>query len=98
MTVSQKDVVTRKPHHCWGCTEEFPAGTKMGVVNDADMGTVKSCYWCCTCTDYITRYMHHDDVEDGFMYGELTRDESYYEFKEKKLNEKAKNISDNPIL
>lgn len=46
--IGRKMVKTRKPHVCFGCGREFPAGTRMEssfVVDDKPW----SCYLCKTC-------------------------------------------------
>lgn len=52
---------TRKPHRCFGCGKEYPAGTKMVNAAYADEGSVDSCYWCATCLEYVRRYFEYDD-------------------------------------
>ena len=47
--LSLKTVKTRKPHNCWGCTEEFPKGTEMVRSVTVDQGEFSSCYWCKNC-------------------------------------------------
>lgn len=61
-------VKTRKPHYCFGCALEYEPGTNMINAAYADGGTVDSCYWCETCTEYMYRYFGLGD-ETG--YGEI---------------------------
>ena len=43
-----KVVKTRKPHDCWGCANEYPAGNKMTAVTIAD-DRIATFYWCEEC-------------------------------------------------
>ena len=73
--LTNKQVKTRKPHNCWGCAREYPAGTEMQLVESVDQGEFYRAYWCKECLSlfaYIPTYM--DD--DGWAYGELRE---YYE-------------------
>ena len=64
--ISTKVVKTRKPHVCFGCGREFPAGTEMRKDFVVDVKAF-SCYLCETC-EKITYKM---DYDDEFGYGEL---------------------------
>ena len=65
-----KTVKTRKPHNCWGCAKEFPAGTEMTYSVSVDQREFSSCYWCKDCEE-ILNSMEPWEYEDGFAYGEL---------------------------
>lgn len=67
-TLENKDVVTRKEHHCFGCGRKFPKGSKLNFNKIVDGGTISSAYWCPVCIEYWSRYMENGD-EIG--YGEL---------------------------
>lgn len=69
-------VTTRKPHHCWGCTKEYPAKTKMRVITNTDGGCIFTSYWCQTCMDFIETLEPYQK-EDGFDYGDLLNFEEY---------------------
>ena len=68
--LSNETVITRKPHHCWGCTIEYPANTKMRVEVDVDGGHINRSYWCQTCNDFI-KTLDSWDCMDGWEYGGL---------------------------
>lgn len=59
---------TRKPHRCFGCAKEYPAGSDMINAAYADGGTVDSCYWCNTCREYMKRHFRYGDET---CYGEI---------------------------
>lgn len=54
-------VITRKPHHCWGCGKTHPAGTSMINAAYVDGGSVSSCYWCDVCMTYMNRHFEYGD-------------------------------------
>lgn len=76
--ISEFYVKTRKPHHCWGCKIEYPAGTTMLRSVSADGGGgLTTCYWCYTCNKYL---MEHRDMwqdGDGFDYGDMYNFDDY---------------------
>lgn len=51
----------RKPHGCWGCGKEYPAGTVMIHAAYTDGGQAYGCYWCHTCEEYMRRYFEIGD-------------------------------------
>ncbi|HBG21971.1 MAG TPA: hypothetical protein DDW83_01805 [Peptococcaceae bacterium] len=64
-----QEVKTRKPHKCWGCDKEYPAGTQMISAAYADGGTVFGGYWCKTCQEYMHRHFESgDECEQGEIY------------------------------
>lgn len=66
--ISIKLVKTRKPHHCWGCTKEFPAGSMLwNRISKGD--EIVNTYWCETCQELVDQ---DPDAIDGYMFGELT--------------------------
>ena len=67
-TLTNKLVITRKPHTCWGCAIQYPKGTKMQYLTQAEGGTILTSYWCKTCRTYWNEYMGE---VDGFPCGEL---------------------------
>lgn len=73
-------VKTRKPHRCWGCWQQFPAGSilyySVGVY-DGDFGTA---YWCQPCDAYINE--HREDFEDGISPGAFRGEPDYEQFKQ----------------
>ena len=73
--VKSKTVITRKPHHCWGCTKEYPAGSEMACVVSVDGGVIGRAYWCNSCNDFLRKHgAEIDPWNDGFCYGDLLYD------------------------
>lgn len=70
--LESKEVITRKPHNCWGCTQKFPSKTKMKYHKEVDEGEFIISYWCDKCIEIMNRDFRFDDE---FEYGEL-RDEN----------------------
>jgi transcription elongation factor Elf1 len=79
--LSQKHVKIRKPHHCWGCTVEYPVGTVMHLVNSVDMGKAMGTYWCEVCDAYLDERVDPLDQEDGWFYSEVSRGDDYDDFR-----------------
>lgn len=77
MTDHVKDmgVITRKDHHCWGCTTLFHKGTFMTAVVSVDMGKIGTVYYCPKCMAYMDN--HPDDFYYGVEYGDFLNDEEY---------------------
>lgn len=71
-----KTVKTRKPHKCWGCTKEYPAGTEMTYSVSVDQGEFSAAYWCEKCEDFM-RTLEPWQLEDGFNFGDLLNFEEY---------------------
>lgn len=46
-----KEVKTLKPHRCFGCSREFPKGTKMKFEVWVDEGSAYNSYLCKTCQE-----------------------------------------------
>ncbi len=65
-----KTVKTRKPHKCWGCAKEFPAGTLMTYSVSVDQREFSAAYWCKECEE-ILKSLEPWQLEDGFAFGEL---------------------------
>ena len=68
--LSTKTVMTRKPHNCWGCTKELPAGSEMVYSTSVDQGEFTSAYWCDDCEE-VLKDLEYWQLEDGFAFGEL---------------------------
>ena len=49
--LSDRFVVTRKPHTCSVCFEAVPAGTRARAMTDLDDGQVRTFYACPCCCD-----------------------------------------------
>ena len=70
------DVTTRKPHRCFGCSREFPAGTKMEYriwIDDRWMHE----YFCGTCLEVEKELTKMGDLE--YCRGDLREDALEYE-------------------
>ena len=65
-----KIVKTRKPHKCWGCGKEYPAGTRMKYSVTVDQGDFNSSYWCDSCEEILSK-LKSLEYEDGLAFGEL---------------------------
>jgi len=74
--IESKMVTTRKPHKCWGCRREFPAGEKMKFVKCIDGGQITNVHWCEVCEKVTKNY---DPDGDGMIYGELIDDCEHWE-------------------
>lgn len=75
-----KTVKTRKPHNCWGCAKEYPAGTEMKYSVAVDQGEFSAAYWCEDC-EIIMGNLEDWRKEDGFSYGEFL-DSEYDEYRD----------------
>jgi thiol-disulfide isomerase/thioredoxin len=71
-----KRVITRKSHHCWGCTKEYPAKTPMQIITNTDRGRIFTSYWCQICMDFMETLEAYQK-EDGFDYGDLLNFEDF---------------------
>ena len=67
--ISTKDVVTRKPHRCFGCAREFPFRTKMQKDFIVD-GKPFTSYLCETCQEVVSKWAYDEE----FGYGDLRED------------------------
>ena len=67
--INEQIVVTRKPHKCWGCTTEFPQGSKLVRKTNSDGGEIFSSYWCAKCEEWMAK--NYRDVPDGICFGDL---------------------------
>ena len=68
--INDKIVTTRKPHTCWGCMREFPAGSRMHR-NTCVEDEICTSYWCVVCDEI----MHELDEEDGIEFGGIINNE-----------------------
>ncbi len=78
--IKSKQVKTRKPHRCWGCEREFPAGTIMQAitcVESGEPGDIHTSYWCPVCIAVVDE----DWEEDGYSYGQI-RDGDWIQWEE----------------
>jgi len=80
--LSEKTVMTRKEHHCFGCARKFPKGSRLQVITSVDGGEIGRAYWCDTCQEYWRKYMQYGDEigygdlksEDEFGWNEIRRE------------------------
>jgi len=88
--LSDKNVVTRKPHKCFLCSRKFDAGTDMNVqVNKYD--DINRVYSCKTCKELMSgnwiepndENMFESDTLHEYMYGDnfSGTPEEYLQFK-----------------
>jgi hypothetical protein len=63
-TIRLGTVKTRKPHHCWGCTIEIPAGTLVVSQTFEDIGQVTTAYFCDICSEI------QSEDNEGCCYGD----------------------------
>ena len=68
--ISKKVVQTRKPHFCWGCTNEIPSGSFVERTVCIDE-IIISCYWCSVCSLVWDNLDYHDYADDGVGFGQL---------------------------
>ena len=60
--------ITRKSHECVGCGLTYTPGTKMVYASWADEGTIRSCYWCETCQEYMARHIDRgEEIDPGAL-------------------------------
>ena len=66
MTVLEnKEVTTRKEHHCHGCGRKYPAGSKLTYSVTVGGGYFGSAYWCPVC---VRMMIINSDYQDGYIY------------------------------
>jgi len=65
--INAKTVKTRKEHKCWGCSFEFPKGSRLERVTVASEGSVNTAYWCDVCSGFYKVI----DPLDGIVFGEF---------------------------
>lgn len=81
-----KEVKTRKPHRCWGCTRIFQQGTTMNYRTGADGGMFWSGYHCKTCKEIESLTEDLEELKEGWVldemdyyYGPIPTPEEYLE-------------------
>ena len=80
-----RQVVTRKPHRCWGCGRRFPPGSSLQRVTDVEHGQFSRLYWCDVCREILAKY-HHGD---GFEMGDLKDEDPDWEAIRERLEGKT---------
>lgn len=64
-----RKVKTRKPHKCFGCCHEYPAGTMMVYAAYARDGSIWGVYFCETCEAYMKEHFESgDEIKEGMIY------------------------------
>lgn len=68
--IREKRVQTRKPCWCFGCNQEYPAGSVMRYLTWSDSDGINSYHWCDVCEALWQQAgFHYDDtVMRGEMY------------------------------
>lgn len=86
-TLTNKMVIIKKPHRCWGCGGKFEAGSKMTYCFSVMDGDPSSSYWCEVCNSFLKKNIK--DFDDGVGFGEFKGEEVYEKFKTEFKNEKS---------
>lgn len=64
--LSEKTVITRKPHRCDGCQRKFEVGSKMKVQTNVHESEIHRFRTCETCSEIISK--HFQWLSDGYGY------------------------------
>lgn len=76
-TLTDKIVVTRKPHVCFSCFRKFPKGTEMRYWSGVSQGDFNSVYSCHTCEKIMDKMEQYDDgYPEGFVRDMLEKDQT----------------------
>lgn len=67
-TLTDKIVITRKPHVCFSCLRKFPEGTEMRYWTGTTSDGFYSVYCCKTCNKIMDKSCYYDD-DDGYPEG-----------------------------
>lgn len=73
--LTDKVVVTRKSHQCWGCGDTYEKGSKMRYNTYAEDGTMFSAYWCETCNHIMQNHYDYWDLQDGVGFGDIKQND-----------------------
>lgn len=68
--LTDKMVVTRKPHKCFGCVREIKKGERARYSVSVVDGEFGYAYLCEGCDEYIAE-LDHIDCENGFFEGQI---------------------------
>lgn len=82
-----KTVVTRKDHHCWGCLNVYPRGSRLLSESFAENHKAYHLYTCPDCNQFLEKY--EDKVygldpqfeEKGLPEGSLNKLKQQFEWK-----------------
>ena len=72
--ISQKTVITRKEHRCFGCGRRIPVGSRMTRITYSTDRVLSTEYWCRVCSEYWRVFMGYDDE---ISCGDLARDDDW---------------------
>lgn len=78
-TLTERRVVTRKPHRCQACGVESPKGARMDYVVNIDNGTFMAFHFCLVCVEFMGT-LPWNDIEEGFD-GDIWEWDGYSEFR-----------------
>ncbi len=74
---NSKEVLTRKPHVCWGCAEHFPIKSRLIKVDGIDDNSLAyTIYWCRLCYGFLETLADND----GIAFGEFKSEYEYKDF------------------
>ena len=79
MLISQKNVITRKDHQCWGCGNLYPKGTEMEANTSTDCGKIFTVYFCDKCVDFLET-IPMIDMPETWGFGEVALEPGYEDF------------------
>lgn len=68
--LTYKIVKTRKPHKCWGCTEQFEKGVKLRYQVSVDNGEFDRAYFCKVC-EVTIRESYEELIDCGIGFGDV---------------------------
>jgi len=93
--LTDKTVITRKSHQCFGCGHVYKAKTKMRYTTSVDVGTINSAYWCQTCLEVIEKTYDYHDMQDGIGFGEVKEfDLPYWESVKLKFTDQEEGVEE----
>ena len=91
--LSEKIVITRKPHNCFACGRKFEIGTKMNRQVNTHEG-ICTTYTCETCQKLLGNYSEYfiDDAENVYHENCVIELLRYYEYEEMTPEDLLKNL------
>lgn len=92
-TLTDKIVITRKPHVCFSCLRKFPEGTEMRYWTGMTSDGFNSVYCCETCDKIMDKYPWDDDGDgypEGFVREMLEKDQTPEQLLESLCHKKQK--------
>lgn len=79
--LSSKEVQTKKPHECWGCSRTFPENSKLTSESWLWDGEFIHGYFCNTCKKVRGIIIDNYDL-DGYSEGSLPEYDEWHEVEE----------------